>query len=168
MNFFSSKGIIRHIFVFCENIMNILCSKQPQWLISKVWSNSVVEREVNCWDMAEKMRQFKKYQSFYRPIKARHVRRKVDWWAVNSELLPIHNKIFLILPKWVKSPQFLTTFSWMQKSTIWLFRRTSGTVRPECEWTDWEKLMLVFGFSTKFKLNTNVNLCRTRLETLGN
>ena len=144
------------------------CSKQPQWHLLNILSNSVVEREVNCWEMAEKMRHFKKYQSFFRPIRARHVRNKVHWSAVNSELLPIHNKIFLNLPKQVKSPQILSIISRMQKSTIQLLGRTSGTVRPECEWTDWEKLMLMFGFSTVFTLNTNVNLCRTRLETLGN
>ena len=34
-------------------------------------------------------------------------------------------------------------------------------------WIDWEDLMFIFGFWNQFTLNTNVNLCKTRLETLG-
>ena len=78
-DFFPQVGHYPTVFYFWENVTKTSSSKKPEWLISTVSSNSVVGTEVNCWEMAEKMRQFKIYQSFFRPIRARHVRRKVDW-----------------------------------------------------------------------------------------
>ena len=78
-DFFPSSRVLSDKFLFLWKFNYTSCSKQPQWCIQTISSNSVVGIEVNCWDMAEKMRQFKKYQSFFRPIRARLVRRKVDW-----------------------------------------------------------------------------------------
>ena len=54
------------------------------------------------------------------------------------------------------------------KSHYRVFSKNHAAVTPELLWIDWEKLILIFGFSTNFTLNTYVNLCRKRLEILGN
>ena len=87
-DFFPSSRVLSNTFLFLWKYNYTSCSKQPQWRIRTISSNSVVGREVNCWEK-------ERFSRFFQPIRVRHV--FLQHSVENIEKVKTAKKLWLFL-----------------------------------------------------------------------